>query len=240
MSDRPTPYNSKNTSKSKYKNTETNSLSPLFNSLPHSPQKTLNYEQGSLFGEGTQRSSRLYDGSVNYEMGSSSLQLWKQAIAKYQSSITTAIPATQTALFDLPSSHCDPHAINPFSLPIQPAEFYRLPSADGGDACVYFVIDLVAIVDLAANIHAPVLLYVGETCRSSKRWKGLHDCKRYLLNYRELHMTHSVPTQIVMTFWWDVPAVARLRQQLEIILIEKWRSPFNKENWRFWGTPFTN
>jgi hypothetical protein len=21
-------------------------------------------------------------------------------------------------------------------------------------------------------------------------------------------------------------------------LIEKWRSPFNKENWKHWGTPF--
>ncbi len=213
MSDRPAPYNSKN--------------------LGVSPINSLSYEQGSLFSEGIQRNSRLYDSSVNYEMGSSSLQLWKQAIAKYQSSITSMIPAIQTSLFDLGLSHCDPHAIDPFKLKIEPAEFYRLPSADSGDACIYFVIDL-------AVLFSPVLLYVGETCRSSKRWKGIHDCKRYLLNYREIHHTHNLPTQVIMTFWWDAPSATRPRQQLERILIEKWRSPFNKENWNFWGTPFTS
>ena len=219
MSDRPTPYNSKN------QNLETRGLSPL---------SEVSYEQGSLFSEGIQRNSRLYDSGANYEMGSQSLQVWKQAIAKYQSSITAMIPAVQTALFDLPSSHCDPHAINPFTLPIQPAEFYRLPSHGSDDACIYFVIDLTSAV------QSPVLLYVGETCRSHKRWKGLHDCKRYLLNYRELHTTHNLPTQVVMTFWWDAPLATRPRQQLERILIDKWRSPFNKENWNFWGTPFVN
>ena len=197
-------------------------------------KKRLNYEQGSLFSEGIQRNSRLYDSSVNYEMGLSSLEVWRQAIATYQSSVTIMIPATQTSLFDLPSVHCDPHEINPFKLPIQPAEFYRLPSADSGDACIYFVIDLVKSSQL------PVLLYVGETCRSSIRWKGIHDCKRYLLSYRDLHATHGLPTQIVMAFWWDAPPTSRPRQQLERILIEKWRSPFNKENWRFWQTPFVN
>jgi len=217
MSDRPTPYNSQNL--------ETRGLSPL---------SEVNYEQGSLFNEGIQRTARVYDSSANYEMGSQSLQIWKQAIAKYQSSITTMIPAVQTSLFDMPSSHCDPHVINPFALPIQSAEFYRLPSRDSDDACIYFVIDL------TSETQSPVLLYIGETCRSHKRWKGIHDCKRYLLNYRELHTTHNLPIQVVMTFWWNAPSATRPRQQLERILIEKWRSPFNKENWRFWGTPFMN
>lgn len=207
MSDRATPYNSK--------------------SDP-------SYEQGSLFSEGIQRNSRLYDSGVSYEMGSQSLQTWKQAIAKYQNSISTMILTFQASLFDLPSNHCDPHTINPFRLPIQPAEFYRLPTDDAGDACVYFVIDV------GFATQSSVVLYIGETCRSSQRWKGLHDCKRYLLNYRELHITHDLPTQIVMTFWWDAPKATRPRQQLERILIEKWRSPFNKENWNFWGTPFVN
>lgn len=227
MSDRHTPYNSKNL--------ETRGLSPLPNI---SGVSDISYEQGSLFSEGIQRNSRLYDSSANYEMGSSSLQLWKQAIAKYQSSITSMIPAIQTSLFDLESSHCDPHTIDPFNLKIQPAEFYRLPSPDSGDACIYFVIDLAVL--FSPVLFSPVLLYIGETCRSSERWKGLHDCKRYLLNYRELHTTHNLPTQVVMTFWWDAPSATRPRQQLERILIEKWRSPFNKENWNFWGTPFTS
>jgi len=217
MSDRPSPYNSKNNSESA------------------NPQI---YKQGSLFNDAMERTSRLYDSDASYEMGSQSLQTWKAAIAKFQSSITIMIPDTQTSLFDLPSCHCDPHEIHPFKLPIQPAEFYRLPSADGGDACIYFVIDLVA--SSQSPVLLPVLLYIGETYRSSKRWKGIHDCKRYLLNYREIHSTYDIPTQIVMTFWWDAPSSTRPRQQLERILIEKWRSPFNKENWHFWQTPFIN
>jgi len=168
MSDCPTPYSSNK-----------------FETKDSSPLSGFSYEQGSLFSEGIQRSARVYDSGMNYEMGSQSLQLWKQAIAKYQDSITKMLPVSQTSLFKIPSSHCDPHAINPFSLTFQPAEFYRLPSADAGDACLYFVIDLVASSQLPVSSTRP-------------------------------------------------------RQQLEKSLIAKWRSPFNKENWNFWGTPFVS
>jgi hypothetical protein len=217
MSDRPKSYNPNS-----------------YNHNSASASSSLNYEQRSLFSEETPQTSRLYDSGANYVMGSSSLVKWKAAIAKYQSSITAMIPVIQTSLFEMQSHHCDPHAIAPFQLPLQPAEFYRLPSVDNGDTCIYFVIDLIS------PFKEPVLLYVGETCQSHKRWKGSHDCKRYLLNYQELHFTHSISTQVVMTFWWDAPKSPRHRQQLEKILIEKWRSPFNKENWNFWGTPFVN
>lgn len=197
-------------------------------------ESPFNYEQGSLFGEGFELSRKVYDSGASYAMGSQSLLEWKRAIAKYQGSITKAIPVTQTTLFEIAPNHCDPHSINPFALSLHPAEFYRLPSPDSGDACIYFVIDLVSPDQL------PVLLYIGETCRSSKRWKGVHDCKRYVSNYRDLHVTHNQLNQVVMSFWWDAPAAFRPRQQLEKSLIEKWRSPFNKENWSFWGTPFVN
>ncbi len=214
MSDRPSAYGS-------------NSFSGF-----SSHTKTPDYEQGSLFEKVRQSPLKLHDSGANYGMGATSLQAWKQAIANHQSLANRAIPDVQTSLFELPDSHCDPHAIAPFTLPIHPAEFYRLPNDDRGDACIYFVIDLIA------SSRSPVLLYIGESCRSYQRWKGVHDCKRYLLNYRELHITHNLPTQIVMTFWWDAPLATKPRQQLERILIEKWRSPFNKENWNFWGTPF--
>jgi hypothetical protein len=219
MSDRPSSYNISG------KNTDDfNLLKPI-----------VSYEQGGLFQERMpQNQQRLCDSGTSYQMGSKSLQSWKQAIAKYQESLTVMIPAIQSCLFEIPVSHCDPEAINPFRLPIQPAEFYRLPNADNGDACIYFVIDLVSQIDL------PVLLYVGETIHSHKRWKGVHDCKRYLLNYHELHAIHNLSTQIVMTFWWDAPIATGPRQKLERILINKWRSPFNKENWNLWGTPFVN
>ncbi|MGL4499134.1 MAG: hypothetical protein ACRCU2_08730, partial [Planktothrix sp.] len=57
----------------------------------------------------------------------------------------------------------------------------------------------------------PILLYVGETKQSPKeRWLG----------------------------WWNTPAERRARQGLQLKLIKKWQSPFNKENWKRWGKPF--
>jgi hypothetical protein len=106
--------------------------------------------------------------------------------------------------------------------------FYRLPADSSGEACIYLVID--SAVGL--------LLYVGETCRSNKRWKGTHDCKRYIENYQDLHYQHKLSCAVNMAFWWDAPAQTRARQQLELSLIQKWRSPFNKENWVLWGQPF--
>ncbi|HEY9782242.1 MAG TPA: hypothetical protein V6D09_19135 [Leptolyngbyaceae cyanobacterium] len=41
-----------------------------------------------------------------------------------------------------------------------------------------------------------------------------------------------------MAFWWDAPVEARLRQQLELALIQIWISLFNKENWQRWGQLF--
>jgi len=203
---------------------------------PRSTPET--YQQASLFAGHEYRSFKgsLRDSGVSYGMGAASLQVWKEAIANYQHSALSASPTTQTSLFELPAHHCDPDAINPFALSFHPAEFYRLPAMDSGDACIYFVIDRLA--SITKTTRSPILLYIGETCRSSKRWQGVHDCKRYVTNYRELHHTHSIPTQIVMSFWWDAPSKSSQRQKLERSLITKWRSPFNKENWQTWGTPF--
>jgi hypothetical protein len=89
------------------------------------------------------------------------------------------------------------------------------------------------------DYELPLLLYVGETIKSGQRWKGEHDCKRYLLNYRQVHYQHQLPSQLGIAFWPHAPTQTRSRQQLELGLIYRWRSPFNKENWEFWGTPFT-
>ncbi|MEO0688447.1 MAG: GIY-YIG nuclease family protein, partial [Cyanobacteria bacterium J06649_11] len=45
-------------------------------------------------------------------------------------------------------------------------------------------------------------------------------------------------TAVNIAFWWDAPDSTRPRQKLELELIQKWRSPFNKENWKLWGQPF--
>ena len=94
------------------------------------------------------------------------------------------------------------------------------------------------------KVSCPVLKTNGvgdnlvEFNRSNKRWQGTHDCKGYLDKYQSLHYQHGLSCAVNIVFWWNVPAVARARQQMELELIERWRSPFNKENWTLWGAPF--
>lgn len=156
------------------------------------------------------------------------LMRWKSRIFDYQQQVRESKPAQQTTLFNLPPTHCDFSSIDPFSLRPNPMSFYRLPAGSPGESCVYFVIDSAA----------PLLLYIGETCRSNKRWKGTHDCKRYIEKYQGLHYQHQLSCAVNMAFWWDTPTNTKSRQQLELALIQLWRSPFNRENWQWYGQPF--
>jgi hypothetical protein len=165
------------------------------------------------------------------EMGSAALQSWKQRIFQYQRQIKISPAIEQGTLFDAVvsgSAQPDPNRINPFGLLQQNTEFWRWKAADQGTAALYFVIDY----------ELPILLYVGETVKSNQRWKGVHDCKRYLLNYRQAHYQHQLPSLLGIAFWAEAPVATRPRQRLESALIDQWRSPFNKENWDFWATPF--
>ena len=161
-------------------------------------------------------------------MDAQALVRWKSQIYDYQLRVRESEPLQQTTLFEVVLTHCDPDEINPFSLQLQSMAFWRFPADSPGDACIYFVIDSAA----------QLLLYVGETCRSNKRWKGTHDCKRYIEKYQQLHYLYGLQTAVNMAFWWDAPAQTRARQQLELSLIQKWRSPFNKESWQWYGKPF--
>ena len=161
-------------------------------------------------------------------MDSDALVRWKSQIAAHQKLAGESKPALQGTLFDLTPTHTDSDAINPFSLTLQSMAFWRWPADSPGLACLYFVIDTAM----------PLLLYVGETCNSNLRWKGAHDCKRYLENYHSLHYQHGIQTAVNVAFWWNAPVKTQDRQQLEAALIAKWRSPFNKENWIQWGKPF--
>jgi len=96
---------------------------------------------------------------------------------KYQQRVRESQPPQQITLFDIAPSHCDPNQIDPLKLRLQPISFYTMPTTDSGSACLYFVLDSAA----------GIIIYVGETCRSNKRWKGVHDCKRYIENYQSLH-----------------------------------------------------
>jgi hypothetical protein len=165
------------------------------------------------------------------EMDLEALQEWKRAIARYQQEVRHNQVEQQATLFADQPSHTNPLAIDPFFLQQYNFFFFEQPaSKHPSKACIYFVIDT----------SVPVILYVGETVKANQRWKGVHDCKRYVLHYRELHYRHRLDTTINTAFYWHAPTATHPRQQLESALIERWRSPFNKENWTFWGTPFVS
>jgi hypothetical protein len=153
-----------------------------------------------------------------------SLMHWKERVIEYQS--TAIVPAIQQgSLFDLAPTQTE---LNPFTLPRQNTQFWRWKASDAGVSALYFVIDY----------NCNLLLYIGETVKSDSRWRGDHDCKRYLLHYQQAHYSNDLPTQLGIAFWKDAPTQTRDRQKLESELIQQWRSPFNKENWKFWATPF--
>ncbi|MEH1799968.1 MAG: GIY-YIG nuclease family protein [Nostoc sp.] len=188
------------------------------------PLITLEPNQLNLFSDLTVTPARTAETLV---MSLEALLKWKSQIFEYQQKVRESKPPQQTALFDLAPNHCDPDAINPFTLPLQSMAFYRMPT-DEGSAAIYFVI----------YNAMPLLLYVGETCRSGKRWKGEHGCKQYLDSYHSLHHHYGLQREVSIAFWWDAPVDRRSRQELELSLILKWRSLFNKENWERWGQPF--
>lgn len=157
----------------------------------------------------------------------SELTAWKQRIWQFQQSVRSDAGSTQGTLFDtVATSPVDD--IDPFMLPQRNAEFWREQFTDTGNAALYFVVDH----------EADLLLYVGETVKANQRWKGTHDCKRYILNYVSAHRATELAVQVNIGFWPYAPEARKARQSLEAELIRKWRSPFNKENWRMWATPF--
>jgi len=178
-------------------------------------------ELKSLTASGSCRTSLL-------QMDSDDLQRWKAQVQKYQQGVRMGQPVAQGTLFELTSSTANLEKIDPLALTLHSFSFFRLPANGNGLACIYFVLDTAA----------ELVLYIGETCKSNKRWRQHHNCKRYLDNYQSLHYQYGLKTAICMSFFWDVPVQSRARQQLELMLIAKWKSPFNKENWGFWSAPF--
>ena len=181
-------------------------------------------EQGQLF-TAQERAGTYTTHRSQPDLDAPSLIAWKTRVITYQKTDAIAPVMAQGSLFDLTSPQPE---LNPFTLPRQNTQFWRWKSSDLGVSALYFVIDY----------ECDLLLYVGETVKSESRWRGGHDCKRYLLHYQQSHYSHDLPTQLGIAFWKDAPVKTRDRQKLESELITQWRSPFNKENWKFWATPF--
>ncbi|MDG2990992.1 GIY-YIG nuclease family protein [Candidatus Synechococcus calcipolaris G9] len=156
------------------------------------------------------------------------LDAWKQPIRTYQTQVSQAKTTAQVPLFDLETPPPTWENLNPFTLPCENTLFWRQKSSPKGQAAFYFVMDY----------NYPLLLYIGETGRSGQRWQGNHDCKQYLQNYVAAHRHVDAAVAVGIAFWYHAPSRKHQRQEQERHLILKWRSPFNKENWPYWHTPF--
>jgi hypothetical protein len=133
-------------------------------------------------------------------MDAKTLVRWKSRIFDYQQRVKQSNHSQQTTLFDLAPAHTDPDVIDPFSLKLNTMHFWRMPASAPGYPCIYFVIDNTL----------PIVLYVGESCQSNKRWKGVHDCKWYVENYHDLHYKHGLERAVSIAFWFDSPTTGRL------------------------------
>jgi len=179
-------------------------------------------KQLNLFDNNCLKKSSLPD----LVMSKEELLTWKQKIYDYQQIALRQI-IKQPTLFDLKPSHYDSDLINPFALTRYSSHFHRMPET-GDKYLIYFIID----------DTFPILLYTGETMQSAKqRWTN-HDCKKYIMSYKKLHRKHNLPDAINASFWFETPRNRKNRLRLETELIYKFRSPFNKECWQYWGQPF--
>ncbi len=160
---------------------------------------------------------------------------WQEKIITHQSPIFKCgyKDVNQSSLFESSSEELN-KPFNPIGLTPLPLSFWRWPKAIHQGPAVYFVID--NIIDSDENI----ILYIGETISSEKRWKGEHDCKNYLSSYSECLQKANMSTNLNIRFWLDVPIKTKERRILEQQLIKAWLPPFNKETREIWATPFTS
>ena len=186
------------------------------------------------------------------------LQVWQERLATYQGALwsdgeagqggETEVEAgtgeaEQSSLFvagavgelvaPAPDPIAEARALRPLSLPAQSLAFWRWPQAPHQGPALYFVLDR------PDHLAHPLLLYVGETARADRRWKGAHDCKSYLAAYREALARADLAARLSIRFWCEAPATTGPRRALEQALIQRWKPPFNKETRSRWSTPFT-
>ncbi|EAZ88297.1 GIY-YIG nuclease family protein [Crocosphaera chwakensis] len=181
------------------------------------------------------QSSSLTPKKENLIMDREALIKWKQRIFKYQESLKNHQPQQQS-LFEMPkTSWHTVEDIKPFELPIHNCLFWRMPESkhqfadESNKGYLYFIIDNTL----------PILLYCGETKLTvNKRWSGVHNCKDYIRNYLQLHRIHKLDVGVVSAFWEHIPPDKKVLLEWERQLIIKYRSPFNKESWKYWGQPF--
>lgn len=171
--------------------------------------------------------------SNDLKVKSKTLMIWRNKIHAHQSKILDNKQNTNSQQSFLQEiKRFDEKKINPFSLQPLSLNFWRKNQSVHQGPAMYFVIDNM--------VDSRIILYIGETNSANKRWKGEHDCKNYLINYKEALASNNLKSHQDIRFFLDVPREVQLRRKLEHNLIYLWLPPFNKETRNRWTTTFTN
>ena len=189
-------------------------------------------KQFELFSSSVSTSSNLPFSNI-LKVKSKTLMIWRNKIHNHQSKIVENNQNNILQQSILPENHnIEYKTIYPFSLEGLSLNFWRTNQSVHNGPAMYFVIDTMG--------SSQIILYIGETNSANKRWKGEHDCKNYLSNYKEALAYNNLTSQLDIRFFLDVPKEAKLRRKLEQKLICLWKPPFNKETRDRWSTTFTN
>tara|TARA_B100000212_G_scaffold303055_1_gene249657 strand:+ start:115 stop:696 length:582 start_codon:yes stop_codon:yes gene_type:complete len=163
-----------------------------------------------------------------------SLLKWRKNIYEYQKNILkeNENKFLQNSLDILQNENHDLRKINPFLLQSFSINFWRSNKSVHRGPAMYFVVD--------NTEESKIILYIGETNSADQRWKGIHDCKNYINNYKESISKNNLEINLDIRFFLDVPKEVKPRRKLEKQLIYLWLPPFNKETRDRWITTFTN
>ena len=188
--------------------------------------------QFELFGSNVNTSIN-FQQSNNLKIKGEILTEWRNRIHNHQFKISkdtnnktfrqTSLPINKISI----ERKIDPFSLQPLSL-----NFWRTNQYIHNGPAMYFVIDSME--------SSKIILYIGETNLANKRWKGEHDCKNYLMNYKEALAHNKLSSHLDIRIYLDVPNEVKLRRKLEQQLIYLWLPPFNKETRDRWSTTFTN
>ena len=180
------------------------------------------------FGEIFESNNNLIN---NIKHSKNSLLDWREKIHKHQSFVRNNLENLSLQKSLIQKTDVELTNINPFLLSSVSINFWRSSKAIHKGPAMYFVIDKLNKTE--------IILYIGETNSADNRWKGDHDCKIYINNYKESLSESDFKSHIDIRFYLDVPKEVKLRRKLEQQLIYLWLPPFNKETRNRWATTFT-